>query len=228
MAAHGSSTGPGETAFFSREHGLWEELKAAISTRKTRKWYLRSAFGRSKGGFLWLLEAETATQCDDRGVFSLVAQVSMAFADWRSQELSKAIMSFAFPEVSWPRRGARSWACQVSPWELSGLIGGACDITATQGRPSWPRRRHRGPAGPGQRPGARGRGAEAGAARAGGGGPGRSRPRPVRLSRERPAQGRKGKTGLWRRAPQVFFGVNIEKTCQGPLALACPGEALGL
>ena len=61
--------------------------------------------------------------------------------------------------------------------------------------------------------------AEAWAARAGGGRPARAVHARC-CSRARPAQGRKRKTGLGKRAAYVFFGVSIQKICQGPRNLA--------
>lgn len=61
--------------------------------------------------------------------------------------------------------------------------------------------------------------AEARAARAGGGRPARAVHARC-CSRARPAQGRKRKTGLGKRAAYVFFGVSIQNICQGPRNLA--------
>ena len=90
-------------------------------------------------GAPWILEIENATQCDGGGAFGLFAQVSRAFADLRTHELSKVVIVFAFPEVSTrPNGGPLSWACQASCCKLPDLTG-APVLPVTSQRPSGPR-----------------------------------------------------------------------------------------
>lgn len=140
-------------------------------------------------GAPWILEIEDATQCDEGGVFGLFAQVSRAFADLCTHELSKVVTVFAFPELSTrPNGGPWSWACQASLCKIPDLTG-APVVPVTSQRPSGPG------AGRGGAGAWRGRG---GACRARA-----ARARVVHAlfcPRARPAQGRKRKTGVCKRA----------------------------
>lgn len=89
-------------------------------------------------GAPWILEIENATQCDEGGVFGLFAQVSRAFADLCTHELSKVVTVFAFPEVSTrPNGGPWSWACQASLCNIPDLTGAPAALVTSQ-RPSGP------------------------------------------------------------------------------------------
>lgn len=67
----------------------------------------------------WILEIENATQCGDSGVFSLFAQVIMAFADSFTHKLSKSAYPSPFFRFLQGAMGELlSWACQVGHWNF--------------------------------------------------------------------------------------------------------------